>query len=375
MVRDAMAPMATPHPGFGVSVCAGASLLSNVWDVLQGAREEECAGRARCTVANRGHPHPPHGNIHTPPRPYSPRLVKSSSTAVGVYGSSTRMTPPDHTSTPQPEYQAFSTSATFHPLFETGGCCPDTVLVTQNYAVFNVHSKVLLANSTNKLGGLLGEDVPVVIIPETDDVVDIVLRIMYGMSCLHDPPSMDTTEQALAALRKYGAPLAQLAALSSPLYWLVLSYAPHAPIETYALAGHYGLEHIAVEISPRLLAYDLSNVSEELIVKMGPVYFRRLFHLQRSRLAALRRIVLRTPALHAPTETCDAERQQQQVIRAWAFASADIVWNALPNTSTHALCAAFTQAGSTIDCLDCQVMVQTRIQELISEWSALKRTI
>ncbi|KAI0666622.1 hypothetical protein C8Q78DRAFT_1082890 [Trametes maxima] len=267
-----------------------------------------------------------------------------------------------------------STSSTFNDSFVSNGILPDLVIVSSDRIRFHVHRQLLLYVSNNAFCELLSSPTTPLTLPEPAAVLDIFFHTIYGISCVHKQPALEYTEEALAALNKYGLSVSHYTSPSLPLYLLILSYAAHHPIETYALAGHYSLEALAVSISSHLLAYDLSKISDALAVKMGPVYFSRLYNLQRSRLAMLRNIVLRPPINHAVTPECD-ETRQQELTRAWAFASAEIVWSALPNTSTHALSSAFANAGSRISCVKCLEALHKRIQEVTSEWSAAKRTI
>ncbi|KAI0360876.1 hypothetical protein OH77DRAFT_733589 [Trametes cingulata] len=282
------------------------------------------------------------------------------------------MTSPTPAGHPGPS--ANSISVMFTPAFQVDGFFPDVALVSADSTAFHVHTRRLLAASTNAFGGLLAHAAPgFVAVPESAAVLNIVLHLIYGMSCLHFQPSLESTEAALDALIKYGVPPPQLAA-SRPLHQLLLSYAPYRPIEAYALAAHHGLEDAAVAISGHLLAYDLSKLTDELTVKMGPIYFNRLVGLHQARNRALRDIALRPPASHPLTPTCN-EEEQAKLKRGWAFASADIVWNTLPNVSTATLQSAFAQAGASVTCPDCHMMLRDRIQEAMKEWLAVKTTI
>ncbi|KAI0330920.1 hypothetical protein GY45DRAFT_1336527 [Cubamyces sp. BRFM 1775] len=292
-----------------------------------------------------------------------------------------------------------SISSIFNPGFIVDGLIPNLEITSADAVHFHVHRDRLFLASTNAFGGLLRDPVFSFAVPEPATVLNIVLNVIYGMSCLPNPPSLESTEAALDALIKYGLPVAQLAKPSYPLYELIRSYAPYYPIEAYAVAGHYKLEELAVAISAHLLAFDLSRISDELTVKMGPIYFSRLANLHRARMTALRNIVLQPPAMHPITPTCN-EEVQRELSRAWAFANAEIVWNALPSKSprplpllhmcqrrtelmpmmaafatdisTYALESAFTHAAASIKCPDCQMMLRTRIKEVIYQWSAVK---
>ncbi|KAH9851375.1 hypothetical protein C2E23DRAFT_758486 [Lenzites betulinus] len=272
------------------------------------------------------------------------------------------------------------TSTVFGPTLQVDGVLPDTTIISSDNVTFYVHYQRLRASSTNAFGGHLTQPTASFPMPETSAVLNIALHILYNMACLQFQAPLETTETALAALNTYGIPSTFLQA-SQPLYRLILSYAPYRPIEAYALAGHHGLETAAITVSVHLLAYDLSQLSDELTIKMGSVYFSRLYKLQRARLVALRDIVLRPPTAHAPTLTCNMETQGE-LSRAWAFASAEIVWNALPTpvadlcapagTSVGALQSAFGQAGADIVCPDCLAMLRNRIAQVTNEWLAVK---
>ncbi|CDO72118.1 hypothetical protein BN946_scf184962.g61 [Trametes cinnabarina] len=264
-----------------------------------------------------------------------------------------------------------SISSVFHPGFVVDGLLPDLTITTPEWIHFNVHSELLLSASTNAFGGLLSQPNYLLAVPETAVVINILLNVIYGIPCHHNPPPLPSTQAALEAIIKYGIPLAPLTVPNQPLYQLILSYAPYYPIEAYALAAHYHLEALAVAISSHLLSYDVSRITDDLVIKMGPMYFSRLVRLQRSRLAALRDIVSRPPATHPDTPTCD-HRAQRELSRAWAFATAELVWEALPNTSTHALRTRFAKAGASIACLQCQTSLYDRIQEVTEEWLAVK---
>ncbi|KAH9899899.1 hypothetical protein C8Q73DRAFT_787744 [Cubamyces lactineus] len=262
-------------------------------------------------------------------------------------------------------------SSVFNPGFVVDGYLPDLEVISPDGVHFHVHTRRLLASSSNAFGGTLAHPTYPLYLPETSVVLSIVFHVIYGMSVLPHPPPLQSTEAALDALIKYGLSTAQLAAPTLPLYELVRSYAPYYPIEAYALAAHYHLEDLAVAISAHLLAYDVTRLSDELTVKMGPIYFARLVNLQRGRISALRNIVLRPPAMHPATPTCNADNQRE-LSRAWAFANAEIVWNVLPNISTYALESTFLQSAASVTCPDCQVMLRTRIQEVKTEWSSVK---
>ncbi|KAI0644390.1 hypothetical protein C8Q79DRAFT_768792 [Trametes meyenii] len=277
-------------------------------------------------------------------------------------------------STPTRAHPTDSTSSTFDSGFTANGVIPDLVVSSLDRVQFHVHRQWLLYASNNGFCGILNDPITTTTLTESAAVLDILFHTVYGLSCLHHQPALESAKGALMAMNKYGLSIPHFASPSLPLYQLILSYAAHHPIEAYVLASHYALEALAVPISAHLLAYDLSKMSDALVVEMGPIYFSRLYNLQRSRLAMLRDIVLRPPAAHAATRECGEERQQE-LTRAWAMASAEIVWSALPNTSTHALNSSFVNASTAVTCPECLEVLHRRLEEVTKERSAVRRTI
>ena len=234
-------------------------------------------------------------------------------------------------------------STTFQPTVLVNHQLPDLVLLSSDNVHFYVHRALILAESRNTFGGLLAPtpppddgSTPTVPIPERADVLNIVAHAIYRLPVAHFMPPFDSISAAFDALVRYGVPLAPLCPPGSPLYTLVLSQAPLRPIESYALAAHHDLMALAAPISAHLLAYPLSELSDELAQRIGPIYLKRLFFLHSSRMEALKNLLLRPPQGHEPTFDCDAT-QQRRLTRAWALASAHLVWDARPS-ACHYLC-------------------------------------
>ncbi|KAI0779897.1 hypothetical protein C8Q74DRAFT_1367714 [Fomes fomentarius] len=263
----------------------------------------------------------------------------------------------------------------FGPSHTLGNAPPDVVLTSSDRIQFYVHRERLFRASSSAFGGLLIQHLATFTLPESCVVLDVVLHVVYGMSCVQQNPSLDTIELALHALVKYGVALRPLCGPQHPLYKLLLLHAPYRPIEVYAIAAHHKLEDAAVAVSGHLLAYDTSKLSDELTVKMGPLYFRRLLDLHQARLKALKEIVLRPPAAHRPVAKAGSGCVPGQLTQGWAFAAAQLAWDTLPSVSTHALQAAFEQAGANVTCLECKAMLHARITEMTQEWSSVKWTI
>lgn len=169
-------------------------------------------------------------------------------------------------------------------------------------------------------------------LPEGSCVLNVVLHTIYHMPCTHYSPSIDTLIAAVDAMHKYGIPVSKYIATGTPLYQLILALAPVAPLELYSLAAAHDLYDLAVPISSHLLAFPLSNITDEMAERMGPVYLKRMFFLHLGRIDALKRLLLPPPHPHAPTPDCDFT-EQKKLTRAWALASAYLAWDARPGSS------------------------------------------
>ena len=234
-------------------------------------------------------------------------------------------------------------------------------------------------------------ELPTARVPQNSTVMNVVLHIMYGMPCIQYAPTLEAVDAALNALcSQYGVVVQAYAGPHLPLRQLLLSYAPFRPLDAYALAAQHGLDDIAVQASPHLLAYDLSRLPDVTAQKMGPIYLKRLFLLHQGRLVALRNILFRPPAEHAPVMGCSTE-QRAQLTRAWALAVAQLVWDVLPSeshillerhvvsyatpnsgVSTSALQSLLEPIGAAVSCPSCAAVLQQRVQEVTYEWSSVK---
>lgn len=275
-----------------------------------------------------------------------------------------------------------SVSTTFYPGGNLNPLPPDLILLSCDSVFFYVHSHQVLGASENGFASLLPakaqkadqEIGPIIVLPESASVVNIVLHTIYNMSCSHYSPTIDTLIAAVQSLHMYGVPVKRHIAPSTPLYAVILSQAPVAPIEVYALAGSYDLYDLAVPISSHLLSYPLPSLSDELAMEMGPVYLKRLFFLHLGRMDALRRLLLSPPHPHAPTTTCDFI-EQKKLTRAWALASAYLAWDARPDLSTSSIESALCSLGEHLSCEVCEKALNDRVKQLIVQWSVVKRTI
>ncbi|TBU24971.1 hypothetical protein BD309DRAFT_871301 [Dichomitus squalens] len=271
----------------------------------------------------------------------------------------------------QPVQGAANVATAFGPSRVVDRMFPDMGVMSSDQVIFYVHRQHLSRVSTNGFAGLLSSLATSLFLEERASVLNIAFHIMYGMPCAHYSPPLVEIEAALDALVRYGVNPYFYASPLLPLYELLLLHAPYRPIEAYALAGKYSLEEPAVAISAHLLAYDLSTLSDDLAIKIGPVYLRRLMGLHRDRTNALKAIVLRPLENHTPTLMC-GEASQAQLTQAWAYAAAELAWDTLPGLSTNTLQTTFEKAATQITCLECQALLHARIREVCQQWFAVK---
>jgi len=232
-----------------------------------------------------------------------------------------------------------SVSTTFNPNASKDSLFADLILVSSDQVYFHVHCHRVLSASSNGFNSLLPPPPalsketfpPTISVPEPADVLNVVLHTIYNMSASQFMPSFDTLSASLDALIKYGIPLQRYIVPRAPLYALLLSQAPLQPIESYALAASHSLEDLAVAISPHLLSFSLPSLTDETAAQIGPLYLKRLFFLHYGRTEALKSLLLHPPRAHSRTSACD-DVQQRKLTRAWALASAHLVWDARPTT-------------------------------------------
>jgi hypothetical protein len=235
------------------------------------------------------------------------------------------------------EQTMISVSTTFFPGADLDVLPTDLIILSSDSVFFYVHMHKMLLASNNGFNSLLplkeqGQpDGAGGILPLHDDsvVVNVLLHTIYNMSVAHYAPTPEAVIAAVCSMEKYGLSVQTYLAPASPLCTVFLGAAPQAPIEFYATAAAYNLHHLAVPISSFLLSYPLASLTDELCVKMGPHYLKRLFHLHLGRIEALKRLLLPPPQPHVPTTNCDFT-EQKKLTRAWALASAYLVWDVRP---------------------------------------------
>ncbi|KAG6821228.1 hypothetical protein H0H93_002338 [Arthromyces matolae] len=260
-------------------------------------------------------------------------------------------------------------STTFHPDARLRQAPPDIVLRSLDAVYFYVHTDIIPKQLHQS-----SVDVDVLDVHEPSQVLNIILHAIYDISCAHFSPEFSHINDAVKRLSLFGIDPKSVINLATPLFTLLLSYAPHYPLEIYTLAASNDLHDLAVASSPHLLSFPLSSLTDEMAQAIGPVYLKRLFFLHFGRVDALKRILLSPPHPHSPTSTCDFS-DQKKITRAWALASAYLAWDARPDISTSILESTLSPLEEHLACEECKFALQTRIKSLLVQWSMVKLTI
>jgi hypothetical protein len=232
-----------------------------------------------------------------------------------------------------------SISTTFFPGAPHSAAPSDLILVSADRVLFHLHANRVFAPSTNGFGhkwppqsrSTNSNNVPIIIVPEPSPVLNLVLHCIYDLPCTHFSSSFEDVSACVATIIKYGLPLPVYASQGSTLYNLVLSKAPTAGIQMYTLAAQHGLDQLAVGISPFLLSFDLSTLTDDLAGRMGAVYLKRLAFLHLGRSAALKRLLSPPLNYHPPDDACET-LEHDALMNAWSQAVASLAWDARPGT-------------------------------------------
>lgn len=208
-------------------------------------------------------------------------------------------------------------------------------------------------------------------LPERASVINLLVHAVYYMPCTQFMPSLEDLSEAVAALSTYGLSTQTYLIKDAPLFDALLAHAPTRPLDLYAFAATNGLHELAVLASPHLLSLDLSSVSDDIAVKIGPIYLKKLFFLHLGRTSALRELLQLPPHPHVPTPSCGFE-EQRELTRAWALASAYLTWNARPHTGASTIEAALRNLANHLSCELCRLSIQDRVHDLVLQWSAVR---
>ncbi|KZT18113.1 hypothetical protein NEOLEDRAFT_1143826 [Neolentinus lepideus HHB14362 ss-1] len=285
--------------------------------------------------------------------------------------------------TPDDDFESgltISVSTAFYPGAAVDPHPPDIVFASSDGVFFYVHSHRLLNNSNNDFNSCLplpsqeADECPILPAAETANVLNILFHVVYDLSFAQYNPTVDCLIATVQSLHKYGASLEKLVVPSSRLYQHLMSVAPLNSIDVYTVASQYGLEELAVAASSHLLSFPLSTLSDDMVVRMGPLYLKRLFFLHLGRVEVLKRLLLCPPPPHPPISTCNFA-DQKQMVRVWALAAAYLAWDARPDLPITTIKQTLNPLIDKLPCAVCRQHLQERAKNMIVQWSVVKNTV
>ncbi|KAK0473438.1 hypothetical protein IW261DRAFT_1370316 [Armillaria novae-zelandiae] len=274
---------------------------------------------------------------------------------------------------PSPHIKAISTTfnANFKPV---DGILADMQLISTDAVVFYVHRYRLIEASSNGFDSLLALGCLLQVVPEHSEQLNIMLHAVYGISCALFQPTIDTILTVVCMLPKYGLQPKNYVAPTLPLFNDIRYRMPTSPLLTYVISSNYDLAELAVLTSAYLLSLDISTMSEDMVEFINPVYLKRLFDLQRTRMNALKGQLALLPEPHPATPECDFIAQKA-LTRAWVHSAAHLIWSARAGTTSGELKEIFQKLDKDTHCNLCKGRLRERVKAIVIKWSQVKRTI
>ncbi|KAF8885185.1 hypothetical protein BD779DRAFT_695099 [Infundibulicybe gibba] len=274
-----------------------------------------------------------------------------------------------------------SISTSFHPGADGHPPNPDLIFSSSDSVLFYVHSHIIRAVSKSAFQ-------PALIAPRSSDkyknsvvnvsepsvTLNVILRMLYGKSCEQHSPSFEILLTALRHMPRHGIDPKTHITTGTPLFDLLLSFAPLFPLELYMAASHFDLYEVAASTSSHLLVFPLSTITDEMAEEMGATYLKRLMCLQIDCFQALKRGLLKPPHPHPATRDCGFV-EQKKLTRAWALVSAYLVWDARLDPSAHNLRATLNPLTEQLNCPLCLMSLNARLGDVIVQWASIKCTI
>ncbi|KAH8103048.1 hypothetical protein BXZ70DRAFT_768776 [Cristinia sonorae] len=187
-------------------------------------------------------------------------------------------------------------------------------------------------------------------------------------------PSLDTLLSLAGqyCLAANGNAITRLVMPANPAHDNVLLEPPKTPLDVYAFAGQHNLADLAVTTSAHLHAVRLSTMSDDVALRMGPVYLHRLVTLLMERERSLERLLLQNPPTHK-----NCAQKLGSLTDAWMFA----VFNLLgadqirPDVPVGVLRDTLGVIGTELRCETCKLLLDAKIQQVVDGWLNTRRTI
>ncbi|GJE89974.1 hypothetical protein PsYK624_060920 [Phanerochaete sordida] len=244
---------------------------------------------------------------------------------------------------------------------------PDLVLVSSDGVHFYIQSPVLLSASTNMFNALVFErkqtDTHIISVPEASAVINVLLHAAYLMSCAPYQPGARVLLDALDAFPSYGLSFGEHLAPSTPFYDAVQLALPDAPMDFYLIAAEHDLAPFARAAARHLDEFEVTQISEAQMQRMGVLYYNRLIAMLGRRASAVKQLLRSPPDGHPYSALC-AEEDQQVLRDAWVLTASQFTTDLFKNTSSEVIVAQIRLLRSSLVCTDCRDAVTDRLQSL-----------
>ncbi|KAK1229981.1 hypothetical protein PQX77_006944 [Marasmius sp. AFHP31] len=259
---------------------------------------------------------------------------------------------------------------------------PNLVLISGDLVLFHVDEATLINKSTDSFKDLLpvppkeGSSKSLLLgdIPSTE--LEIVLQAIYDVESNVLPSAMQiaTLTQAIGHLATYGIQPLACITQGSHLYRYLLACATTHPLEVYATAAHYNIASLAATVSSHTLVLDLSELNDNLCLRMGAIYLLRLVQLHTGRLETLKKLLSGDLGLHNPNPVCDFEGQK--IFKGmWNLGVAELFPTLRPSTTTSTIRTTILSHTTGYKCEDCAKLRDTRLARIVREWAMTPRNI
>jgi len=254
---------------------------------------------------------------------------------------------------PDPESQNIQVSTTFFCGVMDESFPTDLVLLSSDQVYFFVHSAMLLKHSGNGFAGLLGDDKAC--LPENSEVLNLILHAIYNLDPSKFRPTVSLIAATLRSLQHYDVSLDSLLIPNHPMSISILHLGMLLPLETFALVASFQLEHLAIEVSKKLVSVPLHNLTDDLAETMGPSYLRRLVFLHLGRIDRLKRLLMQPHSSHPVTKDC-YESDQKRLQNQWKALAVALGWEARADMSPEYIHSTFTTLTLKTSCNQCQLV-------------------
>ncbi|KAL1695506.1 hypothetical protein GGG16DRAFT_109171 [Schizophyllum commune] len=251
---------------------------------------------------------------------------------------------------------------------------PDSQIVSAGAVHFLVNSDVVAKASANDFGGTLRSTVPCpyggppcAYVPDSGDVLNIILHIAYKASPSDYRPTFETLANTVRCLPAYGlsprthaAPSTPSSPSSSPTPLSAPSPPTASPARTTSRTSH--------ALPPPTSSPTSSTASRTPRPRRWVPYVKRLFLLHYERMTRLKGLLEQPPEFHPETAFCGFGKQRR-LARAWARAVCQVARVAGPDIVSSTLSEQLGRLKDSAECPECKKTIEKRIRKVVVDWT------